>query len=166
MGKQEAPVCSTTGSGVFRATISEDETEVAYELAYALESTVTQSHIHLGQSGVSGGISVWLCQTTTPNVDPTGLAPPCPASGTVLGTFTKANVIGPVGQGIAGTPTGASAEEFAELLRAIRRGFTYANVHSLICPSGEVRGQIIKRRGENGHEDKEDLAIPEQHSGH
>jgi hypothetical protein len=166
-GKQEAPVCSTTGSGVFRATINDDETEVAYVLAYALESTVTQSHIHLGQIGVSGGISVFLCQTAS-NPDPTNLAKPCPPSGTVLGTFTRANVIGPITQGIAGTPTGASAEEFAELLRAIRRGFTYANVHSLICPSGEVRGQIIKRRGENGHEDedKEDLAVPEHHSGH
>jgi hypothetical protein len=28
------------------------------------------------------------------------------------------------------------------LLRAIRSGQAYANVHSNICPSGEVRGQI------------------------
>ena len=133
-GVQEAPVCSSTGSGTFRATVSDDATSVAYELTYELEGTVTQSHIHLGQVRVSGGISVWLCQTAG-NVDPTGLAPACPASGMVTGTFTSANVIGPTTQGIA---TG----EFAELLQAMRRGLTYANVHSNICPGGEVRGQL------------------------
>jgi hypothetical protein len=134
-GVQEAPVCSSTGRGTFRATVSDDETSVAYELTYELDGTVTQGHIHLGQVLVSGGISVWLCQTAS-NVDPTGLAPACPASGTVSGTFTSANVIGPTMQGIA-------AGEFAELLQAMRKGLTYANVHSNICPNGEVRGQII-----------------------
>src|SRR5206468_12965516 len=91
---QEAPVCSSTGSGTFRGTLSADETTIAYELTYDFEGTVTQAHIHLGQKGVSGGISVWLCQTAG-SVDPTGLSPTCPASpGTVTGTFTKANVVG------------------------------------------------------------------------
>jgi hypothetical protein len=81
---------------------------------------------------------VWLCQTTT-SVDPTGLAPTCPTPGTpVTGTFTSANVIAVPTQGIA-------AGEFEELLRAMRRGLTYANVHSSICPPGEIRGQIIKQ---------------------
>jgi hypothetical protein len=141
----EAPVCSATGSGTFQATINEDETAVEYQLTYTLEGTVTQSHIHLGQVGVSGGISIWLCQTTG-FADPTGLAPTCPAEGTVSGTFTRANVIGPVNQGIAGSAGGASEAEFAEVLRNIRRGLTYANVHSDICPSGEARGQILSKK--------------------
>jgi hypothetical protein len=53
----------------------------------------------------------------------------------VTGTFTSANVIGPVPQGIA-------AGEFAELVRAMGRGNTYVNVHSALCGSGEIRGQI------------------------
>lgn len=138
-GRSEAPICSTTGSGNFKATVSDDETAVAYELTYELEgSTINQAHIHVAQAGVSGGISVWLCQKPPDFVDPTGLAPTCEASpGTATGTFTAANVIGPTGQGIA-------AGQFAELLHAMRKGLTYANVHSPTCPSGEIRGQIRK----------------------
>jgi hypothetical protein len=37
---------------------------------------------------------------------------------------------------------GLDAGEFDELVRAIRAGATYTNVHSLLFPPGEVRGQI------------------------
>ena len=60
----------------------------------------------------------------------------------MTGTFIRANVVGPTNQGIAGSPTGASADEFARLINEVRTRKTYANVHSNICPSGEVRGQI------------------------
>jgi hypothetical protein len=53
----------------------------------------------------------------------------------VSGTITAANVIGPAGQGIAAT-------QLAELIRAIRAGAAYANVHSSIWPGGEIRGQL------------------------
>jgi hypothetical protein len=135
---QEPPICSSEGSGTFEATLSDDETTVAYELTYTLEepSVVRQAHIHLAQRGVNGGIIVWLCQVPPDFTDPTSLAPLCPDSPTtVTGTFTSANVIAITAQGIA-------AGEFDELLRAMRNGFTYANVHSNLCGGGEVRGQI------------------------
>jgi CHRD domain-containing protein len=44
-------------------------------------------------------------------------------------------VIGPNNQGLE---PGA----FDELVRAMRAGFTYANVHSNRFPAGEIRGQI------------------------
>jgi len=62
-------------------------------------------------------------------------APACPASGKVTGTVTATDVIGPAAQGIA-------PGEFAEALRALRAGMTYANVHSTKFPGGEIRGQI------------------------
>ncbi len=52
--------------------------------------------------------------------------------------LTAADVIGPAGQGI-------SPGEFDELLRAMRRGATYANVHSTGFPGGEIRGKIERR---------------------
>lgn len=57
----------------------------------------------------------------------------------MTGTIVPANVIGPAGQGIA-------AGEFGELVEAIRQGATYANVHTVAFPGGEIRGQIDTRR--------------------
>jgi len=53
----------------------------------------------------------------------------------VTGVIDAADVIGPAGQGIA-------PGEFNELVRAIRSGNTYANVHTNMYPGGEIRGQI------------------------
>jgi len=127
-GFNEVPAISTTGSGEFRGKISQDETSIEYELSYSgLEGTATAAHIHLGQKDVNGGIIAFLCGG--------GGKPACPASGTVTGTIMAADIIGPAGQGI-------SAGEFAEALKAIRSGVTYANVHSSMVPGGEIRGQI------------------------
>jgi hypothetical protein len=137
-GVEEVPVVSTAAVGYFIALTSGDS--IPYTLFYTqLQGTVTQAHIHAGQSGVNGGIIIWLCQTAT-NVDPTGLSPQCPQEGTVQGTITAANVIA-----TAGPPTGGqqfSAGDFAAALSAIRAGTAYANVHTNLSPSGEIRGQI------------------------
>ena len=65
---------------------------------------------------------------------------PGPHSGTITGTIVPADVIGPAGQGI-------KPGEYAELLRAIRAGATYANVHSSLYPGGEIRAQLNERHG-------------------
>lgn len=134
-GFQEVPAVSTVAGGRFRATIDAASGSIAYELSYSgLEGTVTMAHIHLGQHGVNGGVMVWLCQTAT-NPDPTALAPTCPQSGGVSGLIQAANVVGPTGQGIA-------AQEFAEMVAALRAGVAYVNVHSSKFPGGEIRGQV------------------------
>ena len=57
--------------------------------------------------------------------------------------ITAASVIGPAGQGI-------SAGEFAELIRAIRSGNAYVNVHTMTFPAGEIRGQLsVDKRGKH-----------------
>jgi hypothetical protein len=133
-GFNEVPSISTVASGDFEAKINREETELSYDLEYSgLEGTVTQSHVHIGQTGVNGGIMFFLCGTAS-SPGPTG-TPVCPASGKVSGVITAARVIGPDGQGI-------EAGAFAEALRAIRAGFAYANVHSTKWTGGEIRGQI------------------------
>ncbi len=134
-GFEETPSISSTGRGTFRATISEDGTSLSYSLTYeGLESDVLQAHIHLGQKGVAGGIAVFLC--TNLGNGPAGTpACPGPRAGTVSGTATGVQIVGPTGQGLA-------PGEFAELLRAIDRKVTYANVHTNDHTGGEIRGQI------------------------
>ena len=129
-GYNEVPSVSSTGSGQFQARLANDESAIDYTLSYQnLEGTTTSAaHIHLGQPGVNGGVSAFLCGG--------GGKPACPpVSGSVSGTIVAADVIGPATQGIA-------AGELAELIAAMRSGVTYTNVHTDKHPSGEIRGQI------------------------
>jgi CHRD domain len=135
-GYSEVPAVSTQATGKFEADINDAGTAITYTETYSgLESDATQSHIHFGQKNVTGGISVWLCSNLASPPTPAGVQA-CPLrAGTVTGTLTAANVVGPAGQGI-------SAGEFAELVKAIRAGIAYANVHSVNEPGGEIRGQL------------------------
>ena len=131
---------STKAKGSFKAKLRKSEDVIDYELSYeGLEGTVTQAHIHFGQRHTVGGIVVWLCQTNGTRapvpVDPFSITPLCPASGTVSGTITPAEVLAQTAQGIA-------AGEFEELVRALRAGAAYANVHSTLHTPGEIRGQV------------------------
>jgi CHRD domain len=133
-GFQEVPAVSTDASGKFSAKLRPSGEEITYELSYAdLTGAVQQAHIHLAQKAVNGGISVFLC--TNLGNGPAGTQPCPPAPAKISGTIRPADVVGPASQGIA-------PMEFAELVRAIRAGVTYANVHSEPFPNGEIRGQL------------------------
>jgi hypothetical protein len=135
----EVNTLSTAGRGTFFATLSKDETEIHYRLDYRdLEGgNVTQAHIHLGARHTNGGVSVWLCGSET-NPGPTG-TPVCGDPGgsgaEAMGMVDASDVVGPSGQGIA-------PGEFAELVKAIKAGVTYVNVHTTGFGGGEIRGQI------------------------
>jgi hypothetical protein len=133
-GFEEVPVVSTDASGDFKASIDRAGGEITYELSYAdTTGDVAQAHIHLGQKSVNGGISAWLCGNVP--TTPAGIQPCPPAPATITGTITPDHVVGPAEQGIA-------AGEFEELLRAIRAGVTYVNVHSATFGGGEIRSQL------------------------
>jgi hypothetical protein len=138
-GFQEVPAISTTGSGRLDLRIDDEAETIEYELSYedlegiaplVTDGVVTASHIHVGAPGTTGGVSAFLCGG--------GGKPACPPSGPVTGVITSADIVGPAAQGInAGEPTA-----FAELIRALRAGYTYVNVHTTRWPSGEIRGRI------------------------
>jgi hypothetical protein len=143
VGYQETPqTISSNGSGLFEATISEDGTSIQYKLSYTvLSSTVLQSHIHFGAPATTGGIALFLCTNlgNAPATVPTPQA--CPAApATITGTLTAANVIALPGQGVD-----SGAAGFAEMLRAIRAGVAYVNVHTMLHPSGEIRSRLSQR---------------------
>src|SRR5688572_8872605 len=61
-GYQEVPAVSTEADGRFRATLHLSSDAISYRLHYEdLEGDVQQAHIHFGQRGVNGGVSVFLC---------------------------------------------------------------------------------------------------------
>jgi hypothetical protein len=139
-GYVESPAVSSVASGSFEARLSKSGDSIEYELSYGdLEGTVTQSHIHFGNAAEVGGITLWLCETATnPDPDATADTPTCPQSGTVTGELEMKDVKAVAGQGIA-------ANELNEMVRAMREGHAYANVHSSKFPPGEIRAQINDR---------------------
>lgn len=149
-GYFEVPAVSTTGEGRLRLRIDSRAREIAWNLSWSdLEVGATQAHIHFGQKDVNGGISVFFC-TNLGNAPASPPNPPtaaCPTgrSGELSGVFTPAHVAGPAAQGI-------EPGSFDELVAAIRAGVTYANIHSVRWPGGEIRGQI-GRGGGGGNDD-------------
>jgi hypothetical protein len=143
-GYQEAPVVSTTGVGKFRASIDRSANEIHYRLSYSgLESPATQAHIHFENRTNPGPIVVFLC--TNLGNGPAGTQA-CPANGgTISGTIRPADV------GAGATANGIAAGEFDELVRAIRAGATYVNVHTTGHPAGEIRAQL--KHNKHGDED-------------
>ena len=134
-GYQEVPAVSSAGSGKFKATLMGDGS-LHYELSYQdLVGTPFMSHIHLGQKHTNGGIMAWLCGNA-PDATPPAGTPACPVpSGTVTGVLTAAQVVGPTAQLI-------TAGEFAEVLKAMKQGAAYVNVHTTSARGGEIRGQV------------------------
>lgn len=127
---------STIGRGRFSAKIDKSAKTISYRLTYVLENAATQSHIHFAQRHVGGGVVAFLCGGGSKPACPAGVSAPA----TVTGTITAADVIGPASQGI-------EAGSFDELVRAMKAGATYVNVHSSRWPAGEIRGQL-------GHKDR------------
>jgi hypothetical protein len=153
VGYNETPATiNSAASGEFRATISEDGTAIHYELTFRdLSSGVLQSHIHFGRPATTGGIVLYLCTNLTPPVGPpTPQACPTTNPATITGTLTAADVnpIAATGQAID-----PGAAGFAEMLKAIRAGAAYVNVHTTNHPSGEIRGRLGPHHDRDDHHD-------------
>ena len=136
-GYAEVPAVSTLATGEFRARVK--DLEIEYTLSYEdLEGDITQAHIHFGNDSDAGGISAFLCTNLGNGPAGTQLCDDGARDGTVTGTLRPADVVGPSGQGIA-------LGEFSELVRAIRAGVTYANVHTTKQGGGEIRAQLERK---------------------
>jgi hypothetical protein len=140
-GYEEVPAVSTAANGRFDARINRDDSEIEWQLSYAdFGTTVQQAHIHFAQSGVNGGITVFLC--TNLGNGPAGMQT-CPAApATISGTIVAADVSPNIPATQAARTQGLNTGEIGELLAAMRAGLTYVNVHTTALPGGEVRSQI------------------------
>jgi hypothetical protein len=107
------------------ATFVSDGTSVTYTVtASGLTSDYTAAHIHSGGPGVAG-----------PAVVPLNLAAgPTPGSAGGQGSFDASAIKGKNADG--------SPMTMADLLKAMRSGSTYVNVHTTNNKAGEIRGAI------------------------
>lgn len=140
-GNQEVPANTSASTGQFIFNYNPATNSGNYALSYAnLQGVVQQAHIHIGQPGVAGGVSIWLCGTVA-LPGPAG-TPTCPQSGVVSGTINA--TVGPPGQKVIGPAAQlVAAGELAEVvIRALRTGNAYVNVHTDLVPGGEIRGLI------------------------
>ena len=147
-GLEENPSVSTTGRGRLNVEIDDEAEQIKYRLQYSdLEGvlvpggTVLFAHIHLGAMHTNGGVVAFLCGG--------GGKPACPSpDGEISGVIEPVDIVGPAGQGInAGEETA-----FAEFVKAIRAGYTYANLHTTRWPGGEIRDQLADHGDHRGHD--------------
>jgi CHRD domain len=145
-GLNEVPPTTSRGSASLHASLDEEAQTIEFRLDYRdLTAVPTVAHIHFGPTKVNGGIMVFFCGG--------GGKPACPAatSGTMSGTISAADVLGPAAQGVA-------VGGFADVARAIRTGNSYANMHNVPFPGGEVRGKVFAlgsshHDGDDDHDD-------------
>jgi CHRD domain-containing protein len=133
-GRNEVPLTLSAARGTLELRVNELDTSVHFVLEYAgLQTPVLFAHIHVGQPNANGGVTVFFCGG--------GGRPACPPSGTVEGDFMVNDVLAVSTQQL-------ELKNMAKLLSAIRAGETYANVHTMMSPGGEIRGQIRAEKGQ------------------
>jgi hypothetical protein len=123
-GDQEVPPVDTQTSGKVKIRINDDSSAAEFTLTVNDGVRVQQSHIHCGAAGTNGPVVVWLAGLRAEGWDIDG-------EWVSNVTFTNANIVDP-----------SCGSTVADLVQSMQAGMTYANVHTVAHPGGEVRGQI------------------------
>jgi hypothetical protein len=144
-GGHENPPVVSDGFGRFFANVIESAQgvqEIQYQLRYDVAdgpSDVQQAHIHIANPGVNGGIVAFLCSNLDALADND-----CPASPGVVDDVILPEDVLAVAEGDPAM-TIIEAGDIDGLAKLMLDGATYANVHTIDHPTGEVRGQINPR---------------------
>jgi hypothetical protein len=126
-GGEEVPANASLSRGNAIFQYDAETESIRYRLIVANLNNLTQAHIHVAPPGANGPVVVWLY----PSAPPAQLIPGRTSGVVAEGTFTAADLRGP----LAGQP-------FSALIAAMNAGNTYVNVHTVLFPPGEIRGQI------------------------
>jgi len=120
-GTQEVPPKDTKATGTATFVPTPDQ----MTLAYRVDSNTnynTMANIHKGKAGENGPIVVTFFTSPTPG----GIVP-----FTAHGNLRADNLEGPL-----------AGKQIADLIKMIKDGDAYVNVHTVQNPNGEIRGQI------------------------
>jgi hypothetical protein len=123
-GDQEVPPVDTQAIGRVKIRVNDDASAAEFTLTVNNGVRVQQAHIHCAPPGVNGNVVVWLAGLRPEGFD---------IDGQWVGnvTFTDANIVD--------QSCGATV---ADLVANMQAGMTYANVHTIAHPGGEIRGNI------------------------
>jgi ABC-type uncharacterized transport system permease subunit len=123
----EAPNVDTqaVGQAIFR--VSKDGESVYYKIIVANLEDITMAHIHWQPGGGDAPPVVWLL----PSGPPPTLIPGTTNGILIEGTFTSADFVGPL-----------AGQSMSDLIDIFRAGESYVNVHTVVYPGGEIRGNI------------------------
>jgi hypothetical protein len=122
-GSMVVPPAKTMAKGMATFVPEKGETELHYKLTVEDIENVTAAHIHLGKRGKNGAPVVGLFA---------GPKKEGKFSGTLAeGTITQNELVGSL-----------SGKTIKDMIKMIRAGDLYVNVHTDKYPDGELRGQI------------------------
>jgi hypothetical protein len=122
-GGESNPAVKTKAKGKVRFKLSKDGKELSFKLTVKDIANVTAAHIHTGKKGENGPPVVGLF--AGPKKEGT-------FSGTLAeGTITENDLIGDL-----------QGKSLDTLIKLIKSGGTYVNVHTDANPDGEIRGQV------------------------
>ena len=123
-GKDIIPPVETPATGEATFTLSKDGKELTYTLAVKDIENATAAHIHAGKKGENGGPLAGLFA---------GPKKEGMYSGELAkGTITDKDLKGPL-----------AGKKVKDLVKIIKDGGAYVNIHTEKNPNGEIRGQIM-----------------------
>jgi hypothetical protein len=122
-GSEETPAVKTKAEGEAVFHLLKDGKELSYRLTVANIENVTAAHIHMGKKGVEGPPVAGLFAGPKKEGSFKGVL--------AEGTITEKSLMGSL-----------SGKSVHDLVKMIKSGDTYVNVHTDKYPNGEIRGQI------------------------
>lgn len=127
-GDQEVPPVQTGSFGTAEVTIDLAAKTITYKVdVYNFPSGLTAAHIHISPKGISGPVILPL--VTTPNIS---------NEFTLSGTLTAAN--------FGTSAANLGVRSFDDAIQSMVGGQSYVNVHSVVYPGGEIRGQLAVKQ--------------------
>lgn len=121
-GSESVPAVETMAKGDATFTVIKDEKALSYYVTVSDIENVTAAHIHLGKKGENG--------------PPVALITNEKKAGKFSGTLAEGTI---TKKDLMGSMTGKSVED---LIKQIKKGNAYLNVHTDKYPNGEIRGQV------------------------
>ena len=120
-GTQEVPPKDTKGTGTATFVPTPDQMTLAYRVDSSTNYN-TMANIHKGKAGENGPIVITFFTSPTPG----GIVP-----FTAHGNLRANDLEGPL-----------AGKQITDLIKMIKDGEAYVNVHTVQNPNGEIRGQI------------------------